>query len=127
MPRVSHCSTCGHCIYKLDHHCIWTQTCIGHCNQRPFYLFSIYMCIGVIQFWHSTIRAGVVMFGECNSSFFSHFEPGVYILWMITCISAAVVGLMIIGLTISHTFMILTNYTTLDSMKQKRMCPLPFI
>ncbi len=83
--------------------------------------------MGVIQFWYSTIRAGLVMFGGCNSSFFGHFEPGVYILWLITCISAAVVGIMIIGLTISHTMMILTNFTTLDGMKQKIMCHLPFV
>jgi hypothetical protein len=105
---------------------MWTQTCIGHCNQRPFYLFCVYMCWGVLQFWYSTIRTGFTMMGGCNSSFFSHFEPGVYILWAITCVSAAVVGMMIIALAISHTLMILTNYTTLDSLKTKRMCPIPF-
>jgi hypothetical protein len=87
------------------------------------------MCFGVLQFWYSTIRALLLMVGGCGSTigFFSVYEPGVYILWAITCFSAAVVGVMIVGLTISHTFMILTNYTTLDSMKQRRMCAFPFI
>jgi len=127
LPRVSHCSTCGECIYKLDHHCMWTQTCIGHCNQRPFIWFCIYMTIGVLQFWISTIRAVNIMTGSCESTFFNVFEPGVYILWGITCFSAGVVGLMIVGLSISHGMMICSNFTTLDSMKKKTMPPLPFI
>jgi hypothetical protein len=81
------------------------------------------MCIGVIQFWVSTYRAGAVMYGSCN--FFGIFEPGVYILWIITCMSAFFVGMMIVGLFISHSMMVMTNYTTLDSMKKKKMCPIP--
>lgn len=22
-PRAGHCRTCGHCVHRLDHHCIW--------------------------------------------------------------------------------------------------------
>ena len=124
-PRVSHCSQCGKCVYRLDHHCIWTQSCIGYCNQRPFYLFTIYMSIGVIQFWYSTSRVFSSLSDNCH--FFNTFEPGVYILWFITCFSAGFVGLMILTLSIGHTFMIATNFTTLDSLKRKQVCPWPFI
>lgn len=124
-PRVSHCSTCGKCIYKLDHHCMWTQTCIGYRNQRPFYLFTLYMMIGVLQFWYSTAR--VVSHLSITCHFFGAFEPGVYILWVITCISAGVVGAMIIMLWVGHSLMVATNFTTLDNLKEKRMCPIPFI
>jgi hypothetical protein len=34
---------------------------------------------------------------------------------------------MIVALLISHTMMVLTNHTTLMSMKMHKMCPLPFI
>lgn len=53
-------------------------------------------------------------------------EPGVVIIWAITGFSALFVGLMIIMLSITHTFMVLTNYRTLDSMKSGKMCPMPF-
>lgn len=125
VPRVSHCSTCGKCIYKLDHHCIWTQTCIGYCNQRPFYLFTLYMTIGVLQFWYSTIKAASALMDTCH--FFGAFEPGVYILWAITCVSAGLVGMMIVSLWVGHSWMVATNFTTLDNLKQKMMCPLPFL
>jgi hypothetical protein len=125
VPRVSHCSTCGKCIYKLDHHCIWTQTCIGYTNQRPFYLFTLYMTIGVLQFWYSTARVASKLSETCN--FFGAFEPGVYILWVVTCISAGIVGIMIVTLWLGHTLMIATNFTTLDSLKKKTMCPIPLL
>lgn len=124
MPRVSHCSTCGTCIMKLDHHCVWTQNCIGYRNQRPFYYFAVWMSIGLLQFWTATYTTYFEIAGNC--SFFSHFEPGVYILWTITCFSASFVGLMIVALFISHTMMILTNNTTLMQIKSKKVCPCPF-
>jgi len=40
----------------MDHHCIWTQTCIGFSNQKSFYLFCMYMTMGVMQFWYFTVR-----------------------------------------------------------------------
>jgi hypothetical protein len=54
-------------------------------------------------------------------------EPGVVIIWAITAFSAFFVGLMIVMLFITHTFMVLTNYRTLDGMKTGKMCPIPFI
>lgn len=53
-------------------------------------------------------------------------EPGVCILWVITAFSAFFVGLMIVVLWITHSLMILTNFRTLDGMKTKECCPLPF-
>ena len=121
-PRVSHCSSCGQCQYKMDHHCIWTQTCIGYRNQKCFYLFCFYMSIGVIQFWYFSIR----VLAERNRPLLQLTEPGVYILWAFTAFSAFFVGIMIIALLITHTILVLTNYRTLDGMKSKKMCPLPF-
>lgn len=104
---------------------MWTQTCIGYNNQRPFYLFTMYMSFGVFQFWYSTARVVSVLSDQCR--FFGAFEPGVYILWAITCISAGLVGLMIVMLWVGHTAMIMTNFTTLDSIKTKKTCPIPFL
>ena len=121
-PRVSHCSSCGDCIYKMDHHCVWTQTCIGFANQKAFYLFCLYMAIGVFQFWYFTVR----VINEKKRPMLELMEPGVVIIWAITALSALFVGLMIIMLFFTHTFMVLTNYRTLDGMKSGKMCPMPF-
>lgn len=46
-PRTHHCSVCNTCILKMDHHCPWLNNCIGHFNHRYFFLYMVYMCLGV--------------------------------------------------------------------------------
>ncbi|KAK9874286.1 hypothetical protein WA026_002638 [Henosepilachna vigintioctopunctata] len=47
-PRAHHCSVCNHCILKMDHHCPWLNNCVGFRNHRYFFLYMVYMVIGVI-------------------------------------------------------------------------------
>lgn len=57
---------------------------------------------------------------------FEVIEPGVCILWALTATSAFFVGMMIVYLLVAQTLLVLTNFTTLDGLKQRRLCPLPF-
>lgn len=44
-PRSHHCSTCGVCVLKMDHHCPWVNTCVGQHNQKFFIQFCVYTCL----------------------------------------------------------------------------------
>ncbi|MED6250961.1 hypothetical protein ATANTOWER_017398 [Ataeniobius toweri] len=35
-PRAGHCRTCGSCVQRLDHHCVWINSCVGQANHRSF-------------------------------------------------------------------------------------------
>ena len=83
------------------------------------------MSIGLMQYWYTTLRAFSILYNTCH--FFGEFEIGVYFLWGLTSMSAFIVGIMIFGLTIAHSFYISTNFTTLESMKTKKVCSFPFI
>ncbi|KAM9372400.1 palmitoyltransferase ZDHHC4 [Phaethornis superciliosus] len=37
--RSKHCSFCGVCVHRLDHHCVWLNNCIGALNARYFLLY----------------------------------------------------------------------------------------
>ena len=41
--RTHHCSLCGVCVIKMDHHCPWINNCIGQNNQRYFLLFLFHV------------------------------------------------------------------------------------
>lgn len=47
-PRAHHCSVCNRCVLKMDHHCPWLNNCVGYHNHRYFYLYMVWMVVGVV-------------------------------------------------------------------------------
>uniref|UniRef100_A0A8D0BJ37 Palmitoyltransferase n=1 Tax=Salvator merianae TaxID=96440 RepID=A0A8D0BJ37_SALMN len=36
--RAGHCRICGRCVKRLDHHCVWINSCVGEQNHQAFVL-----------------------------------------------------------------------------------------
>ena len=66
-PRSHHCSICGKCVLKMDHHCPWINNCVGHGNYRYFVSFLLYVSL-------ATSYIAIVLYPQVTTNFFSHLS-----------------------------------------------------
>lgn len=108
--RAHHCSTCGKCICKMDHHCHWVSNCVAFDNYKFFILFLFYtalLCIFVVltslklftKFWNDNTYPGVL------SVFFL----------VLFCITFAI---SICALLSYHLYLLILNMTTLETYQR---------
>ncbi|CAJ0933071.1 unnamed protein product, partial [Mesorhabditis belari] len=72
-PRSHHCSKCGRCVLKMDHHCLWINNCVGHRNHAFFVRFLIAAIIGCA---HATIILGMSIYHAIHIGWYLRFGDG---------------------------------------------------
>ncbi|KAM6977235.1 palmitoyltransferase ZDHHC23-B isoform 2-T2 [Aplochiton taeniatus] len=43
--RAGHCRICGVCVLRLDHHCVWINSCVGQANHRSFLMTLLFFLL----------------------------------------------------------------------------------
>jgi len=110
--RAHHCSVCGSCVLKMDHHCPWVNNCVAFNNYKFFILFLFYgffYCVYValssfkyfLQFWASTFDA------PGQSKF--------HILFLFFV--SAMFSLSLCSLLCYHIHLVINNRTTLEAFR----------
>ena len=68
-PRASHCSFCGYCVEKFDHHCPWIGSCIGKKNYVKFMVYTAAISLHLLCiFIFSIIQIATIVGREKNAA-----------------------------------------------------------
>ncbi|KAF7142194.1 hypothetical protein RHSIM_Rhsim05G0194400 [Rhododendron simsii] len=109
-PRAHHCRVCKRCVLRMDHHCIWMNTCVGHANYKVFFIFVLYAVIACIY-------SLVLLVGSLTNDSAKDEKESEGSFRTIYVIS----GLLLVPLTVAlsvllawHIYLILRNKTTIE-------------
>ncbi|KAL5289228.1 ZDHHC2 family protein [Megaselia abdita] len=109
--RGHHCSVCGTCVLKMDHHCPWVNNCVNFTNYKFFVLFlgyALLYCLYIaltsleffIKFWKNELTEGMGRFH-------------ILFLFFVSLMFA----ISLVSLFGYHIYLVLHNRTTLEAFR----------
>jgi len=111
--RAHHCSMCGRCVVKMDHHCPWVNNCVGIGNHKLFLLFifwvNIVCCYSIILI--------IFRFFSCMSVESQCVTSWDVIHIMCLLIESILCGLFTICMLGDQASVVATNHTQIDRLK----------
>ena len=110
--RAHHCTPCGRCISKMDHHCHWVSNCVAYDNYKYFIQFLSYTVMLTIY----TVLTSLKLFLKFwkDETFPGKFQ--VFFL-IVFCF---IFSMSITFLLSYHIYLVLKNTTTLEAYQPPR-------
>ncbi|KAH9527598.1 palmitoyltransferase ZDHHC15B [Dermatophagoides farinae] len=110
--RAHHCSTCGKCICKMDHHCHWVSNCVAFDNYKYFILFLFYTSITCLYVVFSSVNLFLKFWKD--ESYPGKFQVFFLVLFCF------IFSMSILILLTYHIYLVCKNVTTLESYQTPR-------
>ncbi|VEN57184.1 unnamed protein product [Callosobruchus maculatus] len=108
--RAHHCSVCGVCVLKMDHHCPWINNCVSFTNYKFFVLFlgyalayCLYISLTSLPYFISFWRGDLQGMGRFHILF----------LFFV----AIMFGVSLLSLFGYHCYLVCENRTTLEAFR----------
>lgn len=123
--RTHHCSMCGRCVLKMDHHCPWLgNSCIGHRTYPAFVHFLT--CISILALYIAAVAIDAIVYSFSNPYVVDEITP---VHELVLAAYGLIFAMVITPFAGYHFYLISTNQTTLENispfMLLKYLPPLP--
>ncbi|EMD39758.1 hypothetical protein CERSUDRAFT_112041 [Gelatoporia subvermispora B] len=110
--RAHHCSACGRCVLKFDHHCVWLgYKCIGHRTHTAFVHFLL--CVTLLSIYVVVLAFNTVLYAFANPYAIDETTP-LHALFL--TFYGAVIALVIGSFFMYHMYLMITNQTTFEHL-----------
>ena len=111
--RTHHCSSCGRCVLRMDHHCPWVSQCVGHRTHAAF--LHLLLCVTILSLYIG-ITSSFAFYDFLFAPLPHPMEPTT----PLHCFGLVVMGwifAMVIGSFFGfHIYLSFTNQTTLEQL-----------
>uniref|UniRef100_A0A034VWZ5 Palmitoyltransferase n=2 Tax=Bactrocera dorsalis TaxID=27457 RepID=A0A034VWZ5_BACDO len=115
--RAHHCSVCGACVLKMDHHCPWVNNCVNFTNYKYFVLFlgyallyCLYVALTSLEYFIRFWRLELSQQGDLNGGM-GRFN--IVFLFFVSIMFA----ISLVSLFGYHVYLTLMNRTTLEAFR----------
>ncbi|WFD29985.1 protein S-acyltransferase [Malassezia sp. CBS 17886] len=111
--RCHHCSSCGTCVLRMDHHCPWIMDqCIGLRNYKFFVLLLWYAGALSVYILATVAEAFLHLLGRDDP-----MDAALPFSWIALFALSLVLSLTLVPFGIFHFYLLCTNRTTLEYME----------
>ncbi|KAJ1880926.1 palmitoyltransferase for Vac8p [Coemansia sp. S17] len=110
--RTHHCSVCGSCVLKMDHHCPWLNNCVGFRTQKAFVLFLAYGWLYCVLIFVPSVAFFFWEIAELSD------DTEISINFIFLLIMSCVFALALLMFAAYHVYLLLTNTTTIESYEK---------
>ncbi|OCB88236.1 zf-DHHC-domain-containing protein [Sanghuangporus baumii] len=110
--RTHHCSACGRCVLKMDHHCPWlAQKCVGHWTYTAFLHFLL---SATLLSLYVALVAGRIVYVAFLDPFLVDERTALHALFL--SIYGLVFTLVVGSFFLWHVHLASTNQTTIENI-----------
>uniref|UniRef100_A0A0A9ZCF0 Palmitoyltransferase n=1 Tax=Lygus hesperus TaxID=30085 RepID=A0A0A9ZCF0_LYGHE len=111
--RAHHCSVCGTCVLKMDHHCPWVNNCVSFTNYKFFILFLGYAFLYCLFIVLTSLKF-IILFWKVHTEEVAGMGK-FHVLFVFFV--AAMFATSLLSLFIYHCYLVSHNRTTLEAFR----------